>query len=607
MASRSAAPKGFTKKEDRDKLGKVLYLEISASKRALGNLPLRWKKNEAIDNCDPYAVKTDVVEGAETYPMPLWTQRADRIAGSVYDGITGLDPWVQAIADDPQGSDLADKVEHDLHFLAVQSKLGPRLYRALRLACNTNIAIIRCVPVPAKGVFDFLEVHPQDFCAYPAEIDNLYDLKTVATRSEKMKWEIVSKINDGTYFDAKLTAPDADTDDTGFDRAGRDDRFDKTDRTQNADEDAGRFQLYDFITHFIDGDKVRLLRGVLCYSTKEILDLEDFNFEHPWFTDLRYDPEYGRFWPAGSPAQRIQGIQIAFTDDVNTILQGGRWAAVPIMYTRGGGSLEIKTRIVNPGDLLELPANTEIGAVPNAFNGNFLVQLLPLFEKLADGVTRISAVGTGQQAMGSRTATEIGAVVEGQKQGEGMYLSMIADSIETCLYPQMYEMYKFHFQDYKTRWGNTLQIETVDEIQDLQLRFEVTGRSGSNNPSTIAQKLMMLLQLLQSPNSKLDPAAVEAAIVNALQIPGSAKLFKPDDPAHEIALAVLDAVKAGMDPNTIVTTVQRAILMIAEAEQNAQQQPGSNQGQMGAPSAVPQAPGGPTTPPTMASQGPPGY
>jgi hypothetical protein len=606
MASQIQPPKPFDRKDKRDALARELCQEIYASKRALGDLPKRWKRNEAIDHCDPKAVQTDVVEGAETFPMPLWTQRADRIAGSVYEGITGLEPWVQCISDDPNRTDIADKVEHDLQLLVTKSYLGPRLYRALRLATNTNLAILRLRPLLDQGIFEIQEAHPQDFIAYPAEIECLRDLKTLGTRTEKMASTIMAQIKAGGYLDCKLTPGDADNDDSGYDRAGRDDSFDKTERTAETDEGDRRCVLYDLITTRIIGGDTRTFRVLVCYSSQEILDIEEYPYQIPWFTDLRYDPEYGRFWPAGSPAQRVQGVQVAFTDGVNSILQGGRYASAPIAYCKGGSLVDVKIKSIKPGDFLELPGTAEVGTINLAGDMNATMALLPIFEKVMDGATRISSVGTGQEAQGSKTATEIGALMQGQQQGEGMYLATIADSLESYFYPLLYEMYMVHFDAFKNRWGDALEIQDPAEMDGLELRFEVTGRSGNNNPATIVQKLMMLLQVAADPNSRLDKHLVIQAVVNALQIPGSAKLFLPEDPVQGLMQAILTSLQAGMPPEQILTTCQQVIQQIAQEIQLAQSGDQGPSAQMAGGGGVPEAPQGPPTDPAMAGPGP-GY
>lgn len=582
-------PEGV-KKDDLVTLGSDICREIQSSISMLGSLPDRWKKNEAIDKCDPTAVSTDFVEGSSTYPMPLATQRNDRIAGSVFDAITGLDPWVQCIADDDNLAEIADKVEKDLHFLAIKSGLETPLYQSLRAACNTNIALMRCCVDEEKGLFTFHTCHPQNFIAYPCNSARIEDLKTVGHRIRKMEWEVKKKQDEGEYLEGPITS--GEKVDQPWDEAGRSDSFDKVETENYANSDDEPVILYEFETRRIWKGELRKFRGLVVFATQLILEIEDLEYTRTRWQDLRYDPEDGRWWPASSPTQRMQGLQIAYTDCINTVLQGAKAAAGPPIGVRGGNATNQKLTTYKPFSLIELAANQELQPISISFRGEYLMGLAESFERQADGVSRISSVGMGQESSGNKTATEIAGVLEGQRQGEGMYLSTASYGVE-ALWALMFEYYQYHFDDFKVRWGDALQIKDKSEIETVTLRFEVTGRSGSNNPATVAQKMQMLLQLAMNPQSVLDFREVEKATVNALKVPGSSKLLKPEDPLMGIQQAIVDALMMGVPPEqamqAAMQTVQGAAMAVQAMQMEANggangdvQEPG-----MGNPSALP--------------------
>ena len=109
--------------KDPDKLrelGIIVCQEIEHSETGKGSLPRRWERNEQLYNIDPDATNLNLVEGMASYPIPLWKPKADRIIGTVFKSITGIEPYVQCVPDSlmAQDAERAQRLERALMAIA---------------------------------------------------------------------------------------------------------------------------------------------------------------------------------------------------------------------------------------------------------------------------------------------------------------------------------------------------------------------------------------------------------------------------------------------------------------------------------------------------------
>src|SRR3954469_8135430 len=111
--------------KDPDKLrelGIVVCQEIEHSETGKGSLPRRWERNEQLYNIDPEATNLNLVEGMASYPIPLWKPKADRIIGTVFKSITGIEPYVQCIPSSTLAKDVQATTRLEKALMAIATK-----------------------------------------------------------------------------------------------------------------------------------------------------------------------------------------------------------------------------------------------------------------------------------------------------------------------------------------------------------------------------------------------------------------------------------------------------------------------------------------------------
>jgi hypothetical protein len=272
------------------------------------------------------------------------------------------------------------------------------------------------------------------------------------------------------------------------------------------------------------------------------------------YFDVRFDDEYGSFWPASSPGQDIQGIQLIFSDLFNVAIQGGYSAAFPGVALIGA-TLNSKVKRWGPGTVWELPAGAQVQVVGNTFNGEFLVNMIPQIEAVADSASRISRLGTSQNLPASTTATAAAGFLQAQAEGQDQYSAFVAPMV-TEVFEFLRELIVQHWESISHRYSLSLSFEELM----LPVRFLSTGKSSASSPQTLLQKLQMALALSQSPNTTLDYQAVEKQVLQALDLPFDVSgLEKPAGPTSQQLMAIIAGLLGGqVSPQEAMQILQEA-------------------------------------------------
>lgn len=536
----------------RQEKGTLFRRHVDASKDAVGALADRWDKNEALYNQDHNESTLNIVDGLKVYPIPLWKQKADRIIGTVFQGITGIEPYVQILTDDGT-NDRADDIEKSLQLLAGRGNTKDTFDRAfgqcLTIAVNTNVSILYTYKMDGGRVC-FRPIHPKDFVAYPHEMVSMDDMVTVGHRFYKMRSEVQSKIDKGEYFDVPLGSnadPIGQETGKGADFA----LATGTAAVEIADELMEMYQLL----HKCDfGDGLKWYRFTFAYDSQAILDAEVYPYSRPWYFDIRFSDEYNSFWPANSPGWSMQALQKAYTDIINTIIGGAYACAFPILIFEGG-AIPTKMKRSTVGAIYEVPAGTKVTQIKPEVDFAWLANMLAIIEKAADGVTRISQLGTSQTLPSNTTATAAAGQLKAQEEGKDQYTSFVAPAIAD-VWRFLYELLVNHFDEFKGAFGDAIPLESIEQLLQSPVRFEPTGKSAETNPSVLLEKLRMTLMMSSDPRSQLDFQKTEDQVVQAMNLPQDIKSLQKDEVSvSQDLMRVL--MEEGHDPAIILDTLMK--------------------------------------------------
>jgi len=244
-------------------------------------------------------------------------------------------------------------------------------------------------------------------------------------------------------------------------------------------------------------------------------------YSSPDYFDLRYDDEYGIFWPSGSPAQNIQGIQNLYNDAWNIWYWGNVATAFPATVI-SGGTMGKKLEKLVPGAIIENPSQIQAQVINVQFNGQNFPMILAQLEQIAEGAVRISRLAIGKELKSHTTATAAAGQLELQRQSEDQYTAYISLGLQR-LYTFAYELYRMHHADIVNTFGAAIEVKNDEQLRSLRFNFEVNGKNSTNNPQALIQKLQMLLAMAATPNTSLSYPMIEQAVTRALQLPFNAQ------------------------------------------------------------------------------------
>lgn len=519
-------PKPLRSKDARVNYGRKAAMEVKSGVDARSGLQDRWKKNEDnYRNINSGAV--ELVPGATPYAIPLIQPLLDRINGTVYQSIVGVEPWVQVLPDmDDQG--IGDSVERDLQYLMARAKFPRKLWGALKITSCTNCGIIRLRYENTVG-FVMEVVHPNDFFVYPASATSLDLAKSCGHRFFRTVEQIKAKQKSGEWMAGDFLA----TNDPLQHESGRNKAYSRVENNvvDNEDESVELWEVYRLEDY---GDGSVWYKCVVAVDSMFLLDCRPFGvtmetdagpqfvpYSSPDYFDLRYDDEYGIFWPSGSPAQNLQGIQNLYNDGWNIWYWGNVSTAFPATVI-SGGTMGKKLEKLVPGAIIENPSPIQAQVINTQFNGQAFPMILAQLEQIAEGAVRISRLAIGKELKSHTTATAAAGQLELQRQSEDQYTAYISLGLQR-LYTFAYELYRLHHTDIVNTFGAAIEIHDPMMLESLRFNFEVNGKNSTNNPQALIQKLQMLLAMATTPNTTLNYQMVEQAVVRAMQLPFNAR------------------------------------------------------------------------------------
>lgn len=507
-------------RQQTEALGRRIADEIAAAQQVKSGLTERWRQSESLYRNEPGASGIRVIEGVEPLHIPLIQPQVDRICNSVFESLTAQYPMMQAVAESGDQHD-ADRIERLVQVMLDRAGFERVFPNVLRTAALCGLGILRLTLTNEGARLE--PIHPNDFVVYPHSFPDLDRAKTVGHRFYLTSAEIDSLVRSG-----HCKRPDPQpSDDPDTDPSGRNPQYDLTGPHKPIEGDDDLLELWEVLTRVeIDGTQTTC-RAVIEPHAGQLLALEKYPYSRPWYVDVRFSDEWGKFWPAGSIAQNLKDIQFLYSDLHNVMIWGSLVAAFPAMLLTGG-SLGDKVRSYGPAQIIETPGAVQLQSVPVQFNAGAIPGMIEQVEKVAETVTRISRLGLGRQLRPNTTATEAASIVRYQNQGEQQYLAFAAQSVR-ALCELCQEFVRVHPGPIEAIYPSAAPSPL--SAGSSPIRFEVTGRTQQNLPDALLEKLRFLLDLAHDPESGLDTASVIRAIMNALQLPtGIEKLVRNQQP-----------------------------------------------------------------------------
>lgn len=503
--------------------------EIEESEREKERLRERWTRLRAIHDCEESTSQVQLIEGMKTYVLPLSRTKADRIVGAVVDGITGIDPYVQVFDGGNLNANL-DDVERDLMTLAQDAGDEEALRQGAEDAFLTNTGVWRVRPLLADRVYDLPQVEdgtqrvtrldweaidPMDVCCYPPYFGSFAAAKTVGHRWSELLYRVRQDMRVGRYFDVDLK---------GGDNPMRGREADDAYAPQRPSDEF--VELWEVITELeIEGKTGRYL-CVVALSEQKLLSIQPYPYSTPWYVEVRFERERKRIFPNSSVAQRLQGLQLAYSDAFTAMVQASYASIGPITILTGGGLMS-KVQQLKPFMMIESPADVKVQSISANPQVGALPQSIEKIEEVADSLSGINRNGTGQQLPASTTATEVDALNQAQNEAKDQYTQVVAGSVER-VFGLMLEYYRFHYADFKRAYGDRL-VADASVVAALRPTLKVNGRNGAASTSLVLQKLRLLLQMIGSmPNSSYDPEKIVEQIAQTLDLPFSLARLKRD-------------------------------------------------------------------------------
>jgi hypothetical protein len=494
-----------TNKQLTDQICNDLQLALDARH----GLKARWEQNERVYRNEPGIAAVRLYDNFEPRTVPVLSPRINRIVNVTMSAVSSPSVWVQALGDD---HDAAAQAEIALQAAMERAGFLRLLRRALTTTALCGVGIVRARMTEQGIKLD--HVHPNDFVIAPAYGLDMKDASLVGHRFYLPLWKLDERIKRGEYALGKgLRAKDFAQTDPDDDPSGRDPAYD---RSLNKTE---MVELFELLVR-IEG---KWHRAVVSYLANRLLLLEPYPYDRPWYHDLRFHDEEGKWWPSGSVAQNIVGLCLLQNDMFNLMVAGSMaTCANPVVIS--GGSLGKKIKTINLGQLYETAYDVKVQEIPIHFEPGAMPDVMDVIDNQIDAQTGVSQLSIGQEFLQNQTATAANALIASTRENEGAYAAFAAEFIEG-LWAFVHALARHHAALFARVYG--LHASSAAAIK-ADVRWQCAARSPGAAPASLLQKLQLLLQLAREEASGYDYRRVEDAVVDAMQLPVNALRLKKD-------------------------------------------------------------------------------
>lgn len=507
--------------------------QIAPAVAAQGDLPARRKANYAIHrNESGSSGQQDIAPNYKPFHIPFTQPRVDIIAGSLYQRFTAVDPMVQCVPIGDTTLEMADEMERLVQVVFERSDIDIELPLGVQTAAICGVTVFRFYPDENKGMC--LEtVHPDDFMVYPPSVRSVKKAKTVGHRFYLRVSEIEARGESGEFFKVEgLTGTARGSDDiAGSPLIAKA----QPELGVNLAEDM-EVECWELITKAdLEGEGDGYYRIIVTTGTARLLKLEKLEYSRPWYFEGRLHTEWGGFWPEGSIAQNLQGMQ-HLTTDLHNALVAGSFAAMGGKAVISGGILGEKVVQLGFNDIYSVSGPVTVQQLPSHFNPGVLPAMIQEVNANGDAIARVSRISQNRQLKGRTTKAEAEMLQTQGDDAQVQYAAHFSRPIrEMAEFVQ--ECARIHPDFFKDAYPDA---KLSPEAVQGRYRFEVAGRVSGNLPAAQNEKVQMAMQVammvneaqmaLQSP-PVYDMEAIGDLSLQTMQLPVNiAKLKHPKQP-----------------------------------------------------------------------------
>lgn len=524
---------------DTRRLSSLLTDLLQSAYDARRGLKDRWELNEKVYRNDPSIAGVRLFDNFEPRALPTMSPRIKRIVNQTIASIEGPGTWFQAVPDDGD-ADYAEGLEKAVQICLERSKFIRTLRRALTTASLCGVSVLRARMSEYGLVIE--HIHPNDFVVSPTYGLDLMDAHLCGHRFYVPRWKVEERVKNGLYdlVDDK-TAKRASATDPDDDPSGRDPDYDNSladARTTHGEWEL--VELWELIVRLeIDG-KPGMYRIVYSDQDRQLYQLEAYPYDRPWYFDMRFHDEEGKWWPSTSVAQDIVGICLQKSEMMN-LMAAGSMATVANPVVVSGGSLGKKLKSLSLNQIYETPYPVQVQEIPLRFDPKAMPLVLQYIDQSIEAQTGVSDNRLNANSFqGERvTAREVSAIEQAASQNEGSYAEFLANLVEqvAAFVQQLMWRHPSAFQN---------SYPSIDPLliknAKRPVRWQVTGHTASNAPNIVLGKLQAMLSLAAQPMSAYSYERVEKAVVQAMVLPmNTQKLEKTPEELAQQAQAMAQA------------------------------------------------------------------
>lgn len=517
--------KGLKKPEERKAFADKLTLMVMAGMEQVGRLSDRWERNEQLYRQEPIATGTEV--SGQPRHVPIVQPRVDQLVANICGPLFANEPYYVAKG---WGMDAgrSQEVESFVHFFNQRAQLDRRYRKGIRLAAKAEPAIVRVhfedghadhdtpdsdTKVQMKQAYvgpAISVIHPKNFVCYPLYVGDIAEAKVTGHRFARRVQEIRERQLSGIYFDAETIYGGEDPQEWN---AGRSKEWSLTEEASGiVGETDQAVEVWELIVkEDLDGDGfeerylVHLVpdQGFLLSCQRYGAEYEDgvcIPYSRPWYFELFiHESDDGELYRSNPFVQNLQGIQVTFNEIWNLIVDGSMMAATPAGFTNDR-LLHGEFVKYQPGTIYHVDGPLNIVWAAPKFDPGVLPAVLDKLEMLADAASRISQAGIGQNMKAGTTATEAAGVLAGQQVGLDEYRTNAAMcGSQMCDFVR--ELSFLHFDNLVEAYGEQLpganDLEGMRAKMEKPLIWEPNGKSGTNSPQQLIEKIQLVLQFAQ--------------------------------------------------------------------------------------------------------------
>ena len=499
-----------------DQLGNYLIQEVSNSQDASNGLVPRWEQNEGVYRNEPELASVRLYDNFDPRPIPVMSSRINRIVDVTVRTLTSPTPILQAIPDDKDQS-AADVLERGLEATWDIAKFERYFRRALTTAALCGVSVLRMRM--AKEGLRFDHIHPRDFIIGPTYGLDMKDAHMVGHRFYIPRWKLKDRVKEGGYNLVDMEwAESAGPKSPDEEPAGRNPEYDLNEASNYTTEaDNELVELWELLIQIeLDGSR-KWCRVVFHQEDGKVLLKESYPYTRPWYFDVRFHDEEGKWWPANSIAQNIIGLCYLQSDMFNLMAAGSMATAVsPTVISNG--SLGAKVKNLSLGHVYQSPYDIKVQQIPLSFDP----KAMPLVQRQIDDLIESQTGIFNNRLMQDRksgdvTATQIAAEEQAASQNEGTYPAFASDTLEEMAH-FWHELIRSHPGVLRAVYGERIPEQFYGKSWS-RVRWVSTGKSPGNAPQFLVGKLQALYTMSRQPGSVLHAQRTEKALVNSMDVP----------------------------------------------------------------------------------------